>query len=228
MSTTTTTTSGSGSMSAGDGGGTTTGPLWPAPLGFRREEEAALKLALQNAEITVPNANGVTLPVKVWWRDPQREQREVSYPYILLDYLGTVFRRDEEERGVNLITYYQADSANPIPTEPGQIGLTNQYPIPVYLRYQVTVNSRTNVHDVLLEQRLLQPDLFPPRFGQLTCPSGTVRRLDVLGMASPSDGLVSNQRLFRKAWTIQISSELLNQTDVVAAATTVDVSITDL
>lgn len=196
---------------------------FPASLGFRLEEETALKAKLSG--LTVPNANGAPIKVDVWWTLPQRELRTVTYPYIILSYLGVALRREEEHRGYALVTGFEADTGNELPV--GSTGVLEQYPIPVYLRYQVAVASRSNVHDVLLLQRLLQPDMLPERFGYLNCPAGIVRRLDVVDTARPADTLTGDkQRLFRKIWTIQVSSELTSPVDIAVFASTVNVTVT--
>lgn len=190
---------------------------YPASRGFRLEEEAALKELMEGLSVT--DASSRRVPVEVWWDLPQREQRKVTYPGIVLAYIGIQPRRDEEHRGYLIPSGVEADTGNLID------GVLEQFPIPVYLRYQISVLSRSNMQDVLLLQQMQR--VLPWRFGQLTTASGTVRRLDVLDMARPADRLTGDgQREFRKVWTIQISSEVATDTFAAIRARTVNVTVT--
>lgn len=196
---------------------TPTSPWYPPYKGFRLEEEAALHTYLKG--LTTTDANGRSVPVQVWWTLPQREQREVTYPAIVLAYLGIERRTNEEHRGYLLTSGVESDTGNLLD------GVMEQYPIPVYLRYQVTTLTRSNMQDVLLLQQLMR--LLPFRFGQLTTAAGTVRRLDVLDTARPADRLTSDgQREFRKIWTIQISAEVNTDTFAAVRARYVNLTLT--
>lgn len=197
---------------------------YPAYRGLRFEEDIALEKML--ADVTVPNARGNPLKVAVIYRDPEREESKVSYPYFLIDFLGIFPRRDEEHRGI--VQYgMQAYTGDWLTSDPSErVSAYGEFPIPITLRYQVSITSRVQQHDVILND-MAATTFFPIRYGQLTTPSGTVRRLDFEGM-QPADSIAAdNQRLYRKIWTIAISAEIVPTQWTSAPVTEVDITVSN-
>lgn len=188
---------------------------FPPYRGFRFEEEVALHRMLSG--LTVPNAQGNPLPVNVTFRDPARElspaaqgsappgPNRVTYPYFLLEFLDMTPRRNEEVRGI-VPFFYEANTANQ--TWP-EVHLHGHYPLPVMLHYQCSVYAKNQQHDVILND-ILATTYFPIRFGQITCPSGTVRRLDYESGPINRDQInPDNARVYCKVWEIAISAEFV-------------------
>lgn len=177
--------------------------VYPAYRGLRFEEDHALELML--AGLTVPNAQGKALPVKVIWKDPLREMNQVTYPYFLLEFLDIAPRRNEEVRGV-VPYYYQPYTGNLV----GNSGeyVLGEFAVPIMMYYQATVYSSNQQHDVILND-MCATTFFPIRYGQIACPSGTNRRLDFMSVVN-RDSLDNNgRRIYAKVWTFAISGEIV-------------------
>jgi hypothetical protein len=209
---------------AGNAGATsTTGTVdtvFPPYRGMEYEESEALKIAL--SWLTVPDARGNTQKVKVWFRLPERELREVTYPNIIIDYIGMIPRRNEEHRGY-VPFYYEQNTANELAQGTSAMSI---FPLPCYLQYQITTETRDNQQSVMINDILLT-SVLPIRYGQLTMLTGTVRRLDVLAFQQPADSLDKDgKRLFRRVWTINISSEVVLTYDYPAQVTEIELNVT--
>jgi hypothetical protein len=181
----------------------TAGPApYPAFRGLNFEEDESLLLHLSG--LTVPRANGRNFQkVLTFFRDPQREEQTTTYPYIMIDKLPTQLRRYEEHRGY-IPWCYEAYTGNAL-VSPGM----TEFPIPVYFCYQITTAALNIQHDVIVNDILMTTKL-PFRFGQMTCPSGTVRRIDVnSGPVSSNTINPQEQRVFRKVWSINVAAEIL-------------------
>lgn len=173
---------------------------YPSYRGLRFEEDIALEQKF--AGLTVPKVGGNgSLNVAVTWRLPDRELVKVQYPYVLLDFLGLFPRRNEEVRGT-VVFGTEPYSGNYL--DQGAFG---EFPVPITLRYQATTNTRVMQHDVIIND-IISTSIFPMRYGQLNCPSGTVRRLDFESM-TPADTIDNeeHQKLYRKIWTVSVSAE---------------------
>jgi hypothetical protein len=193
--------------------------VYPPYRGMEYEESEALKRVL--GQFVVQDARGRSIKVKTWFRDPEREEREVTYPHILIDFLRMRERSDESHRGY-VPFYFEPNTANLLPSENVAFA---QFPVPVSLQYQVTTSARVNQHDVMIND-LLMTSVLPLRFGQLTMLDGTVRRLDVLQARQDASSLDSdNKRLFRKVWTIEISAEVVPNYDFSAFVTEVEIDV---
>jgi len=175
---------------------------YPPYRGLRWEEDYAIEQLLTG--ITVPNAQGKALPVKVVWHDPLRELQQVTYPYFLLQFLDLTPRREEEVRGI-VPFYYDGYTGNLLPNGEHTLG---EFPIPVLLYYQCSVYSSNQQHDVILND-MCATTFFPIRYGQLNCASGTARRLDFVSLASNDviDG--NNRRIFCKTWTFVVDADII-------------------
>ena len=182
--------------------------------GFITREDNALKRHLQG--ITVYDANTSTggRPVKVYFRLPEQEATKREYPYITLDLIAVVRDPSREHRGR---WYFEPENMYQPPTrEPGEPAVTD-YPIPMLLTYQVTQFARFIQHDRQIMQHLLLEKL-PERFGSVivigradAADDNSIRRLELVGgptNADAPDPADPNKRIFRKAYTVEISSEI--------------------
>ena len=170
-------------------------------------EDNALKSKLQG--ITVVDTNNQTRSVPVYFREPQKEVREEVYPYIAIFFSGISRAVEREQRG-EFIPGLEYEFYGYTPDGDPNTWLIADTPIPVNLIYNVAVMSRNPLHDRQLIAALLQPDYLPMRFGYLEIDDNTTRRLDLVGIDSAdmrgSDGFP----MFRKVFTVLVSSELLS------------------
>jgi hypothetical protein len=177
---------------------------------FLINEDEAIKGHLRG--IQVAGKDGAMVPVKVWFRWPEQEERAIEYPFITIELLDIVRETDREQRGLTTLDYIPEGYE-----DPGvDFGTKAELPIPVSLVYQLTTYARSNWHDRGIQAALLGNKL-PLRFGALVVENDdTIRRLDFLDFEN-MDGYDShNKRLFRKAYTVAVSSELLPE-EIVAA-----------
>lgn len=181
-------------------------------------EDDAIKAHLR--EMTVAD-DRAQRKVGVWFRFPETEERQVEYPFVTIDLVDIQKETDREHRGIAQLDYvpegYEA--------VPDGFGQTTEMAIPHSLVYQITTYARSAWHDRQIQAQLLG-DKIPFRFGSLYVPADdTVRRLDLLDVQS-MDGLDrNNKRVFRKAYTVAVSSELLPEVVLaVQQATSVQVT----
>lgn len=179
-----------------------------------------------------PNSKDRAVPV--YFRLPENEVRRQTYPYITIDFLGAVRDSEREHRGFT--TYgTTANAFNPggaVPAGGGRVEL----PIPYQLQYQVTQWSRYNRHDRIIMTSLLSTRL-APRFGYLEMVATvdapddfSVRRLDLLSGPTPGDTRdAQGKRLFRKTYTVGVSSELFeSDLAALAAVNRLDLTVIEL
>lgn len=185
---------------------------YPAYRGLRLEEDIALKNLLTG--IVVPTARGESQRVPVFFRDPEREERIDTFPYIMIEPLRILRDPEREHRGYGMTFGYEANTGNPL-ANPAM----GDFPIPITINYQISTVARNNQHDVMIND-ILATSVLPFRFGALPCPSGTLRRLDVQDGPAPADSLTAEgKRLFRKIWVINVSAEI---TPDIAVATQIE------
>jgi hypothetical protein len=177
--------------------------LQPSPsfLGMYLEEDMGLKNTLSGMRVSDLQA-GQDRPVPVWFLNPERELRRVTYPSITINFLGERVASEREHRGVVQVGYHYLQDIPFDPTHPPMI----DYPIPMDLDYQVIVHTRINQHMAQLNGQLMQGPLHP-RFGRVFCPAGTVRRLEVRGMTT-ANGQESDKRIFRHMYQVRIPTEI--------------------
>ena len=77
-----------------------------------------------------------------------------------------------------------------------------EYPIPLDLDYTVTASARINQHISQISGALTMGRLHP-RFAQVACPGGTIRRLEVLGVTR-ANGVETDKRIFRQIYQVRI------------------------
>lgn len=178
-------------------------------------EDKALRLQLQGVTVSDQKADGqeVARQVGVWFGQPDQELRAQNYPYITIDMIDVVRDTQREHRGIIDTPSYIATTIDNA-TESAVIN----YPIPVYIDYQVTTYARHPRHDREMLSQVLYEKL-PIRFGTLeviegesvdgdtTTVTSTMRRLDVVNV-SKRDSTEQAKRLFVNAITVRISSEM--------------------
>jgi hypothetical protein len=194
----------------------------PPFLGLYTEEDQGLKTLLQGLYVSDLNAPEETRPVPVWFHNPEREERRITYPNIVINFTGERVAHEREHRGYVQVGYRYLQN---IPF--GDPPPTIEYPIPMDFDYTVTASARNNQHISQISGHLVMSKLHP-RFAQMTCPGGTVRRITILGV-SRTNSLEADKRLFRQIYQIRISTEV---EDVVTLFTTrvrqLVLSITDM
>lgn len=168
---------------------------------FILNEDKAIKLMLTG--VTVSDSGNPTRPVGVWFGQPDLEIRAQSYPYMTIDFLGYNEDFSRSHRGEIQMPYFPegANTSNQYTTE---------FPIPVYLDYQITTWARQPRHDRQIMAEMATGQRIPLRYGLLVVPEDkTVRRVDFLGFAKKDTTDENGKRLFSNAYTIRVSAEIL-------------------
>lgn len=170
---------------------------------FIISEDQALKDHLKG--LTVSDQNDTERKVGVWFRLPEAEERRVTYPFITIDLIDVQEEKDRAHRGA-IYSNYTPEGVTDPPEGWGHQAV--EFPIPVSLIYQITTHTRSAWHDRSLTGQMIG-NVLPLRFGALEVAADqTIRRLDFLEWQS-LDGLDrDNKRVFRKAYTVSVSSEL--------------------
>jgi hypothetical protein len=168
---------------------------------FILNEDKALKLMLTG--VTVSDSGNPARPVGVWFGQPDLEIRAQSYPYMTIDFLGYNEDFARAHRGEIQMPYFPegANTSEQYVTE---------FPIPVYLDYQITTWARQPRHDRQIMAEMATGQRIPLRYGLLVVPEdNTVRRMDFLGFAKKDTTDENGKRLFSNAYTIRVSAEIL-------------------
>lgn len=173
----------------------------PPFMGLYVEEDLALKNLLQGVTVTDLNASPmIPRPVPVWFHNPEREERRITYPNIVINFIGEQVAHEREHRGrVPVYFRYLQDIPLPFPS-------MMEYPIPLDFDYTVTASARINQHISQISAALTIGRLHP-RFAQMTCPGGTVRRITVLG-TTRTNGMEADKRLFRQIYQLRVTTEI--------------------
>jgi hypothetical protein len=199
----------------------------PPFLGLYTEEDMGLKNLLQGVTVIDLNSQpNAPRPVPVWFHNPEREERRITYPNITINFTGERVAHEREHRGWVQIGYYYLQNI-PFPNTTTTPLPSINYPLPMDFDYTVTCSARINQHISQISATLAMSKLHP-RFAQMTCPAGTVRRITVLG-TTRTNGMEADKRLFRQIYQLRISTEI---EDVVTLFTTrvrqVVLGITDM
>lgn len=163
-------------------------------------EDEAMKSLLTGITVTDQNA---TRKVKVWFRYPEAEERELTYPFITIDMIDINEAEDLAHRGRIEPGYLPEGYAAP----PVGHDYKTEFPVPVTLVYQVTSHTRSAWHDRQLTTAL--HNIFPFRFGSLFVPADNTVRTMQLAEFMPADRIDANsKRVFIKAYTVTVASEI--------------------
>jgi hypothetical protein len=197
-----------------------------------RNEASAFKQKFTGLTTPTPN-QGAPADVGVWFRTPENEIRDMTFPAIVLEYAGVNKADEREHRGVTTLPYipeefpdagYQSvdeQTGEPVTFSPGlpegedfdpnnSPFKVRDYPIPYDVDFTVTIYSRYQDQLLPLVTALSKIDRIPPRFGYLEVPEdGTVRSLFVIGgpeLVTGRDG--EGRRLFQAVYRVRVPSEL--------------------
>jgi hypothetical protein len=177
----------------------------PPFLGLYTEEDMGLKTLLQGVTVTDLNAApGTPRPVPVWFHNPEREERRITYPNITINFLGERVAHEREHRG-RVQVYYRYLQNIPLADNLDYPAMM-EYPIPLDFDYTVTASARINQHISQMSYALVMNKLHP-RFAQMECPGGTVRRITVMGV-SRTNSMEVDKRLFRQVYQLRVSTEV--------------------
>jgi hypothetical protein len=186
--------------------------------GFLFAEDEAIKLRFSN--LTVSDDRDNARPVQVFFRYPEGET-ERHYPFITIELIDVVHAKNRQHSEVTLDThrpghpnnldYWPSTSSASVPNIVGFDSYTTTEFVPVDLLYQVSTFTRSAIHDRQLVNLLLT-EVVPFRYGSLVVAADNKsRRLDLLDWSTadlldPEAGY--RKRIFRKIYTIQMTSEL--------------------
>ena len=192
--------------------------------GFLLAEDAAVKARFTG--ITVSDDRKVSRPVKVFFRYPEGET-EKEFPFITVENIGLSHARNlqhseqtyyynpsSSEETVTSLNYWPSEHDRDwlVANDGDGLGyLSAESFVPVYLTYQIATYSRSALHDRQLTSSILKY-VAPFRRGSIyVSEDDTVRRFDMLGWTN-ADVLDQEsgyrKRIFRKVYTIQMTSEL--------------------
>lgn len=168
--------------------------------GYMLEEDYGVKNLVSG--LFVGDLQDSARPVRVFFENPEKEERATHYPFITLAFLAPRFDTERAHRGHVQISYKYLQDAAYSNTSP----IIIDYPIPMMLTYQITTHARNNQHHSQMNAQL--STIIHPQFGVVTCPGGTTRRL-VLRSTSAANGIDSDRkRIFRTVWRIEVASEI--------------------
>lgn len=197
-------------------------------MAFLYAEDEALKAKLQG--LTVSDVNNTTRAVPVWFRYPEVEARNITYPCIIIERLG--YERDSEREHRGYIQLGYSPDGFPNLADPTNLttNLYTDFPIPYLINYAVVVMARNILHDLQVNTALTAVNKLPARFGYLEIPEdGTIRRLDLVGGPDNMDAIENNKRIFRKSYSIHVSTELtMAQIDEIVRVGTVHIDLEDI
>lgn len=186
------------------------------------DEDYALKQKLSG--FTVSNyADGKLLPIQVYYRFPDPEERERTFPHIAIDLTEIVFDAERAHRADGYLLTWDTETATPM-INGALVG--DDYPLPWSLIYQLAYYSRNPTHD--RQMRMMAYQMFPEQYGSLNMQyfDGTIRRADLVSSVQRDTVDANNKRLYRNILTVAISSEFfLNQITAIQRATSIDITV---
>jgi hypothetical protein len=175
--------------------------------GWLIAEDHAMKNYLKGLTVTDANAPPEGRPVRVWYRQPEQEAVERTYPYVTIDLVD--INEANERASVNRLKVraLQYTPPDPLPAQIEDHTLVAERPVPVDLYYQITVVARSAIHDRQLQAALWRK--FPGKWGALYVPNDeTARTMQLTGATSASDIDPDGKRTFRRIYTVSVASEL--------------------
>jgi hypothetical protein len=193
------------------------------------EEDTLLKDKVSG--MTVSDQREDPRPVPVWYRFPEQELRDVTYPFVTIDLIGISEALDRAHRGGRMRPDEQQFlPAGELPApEAGRVPVT-EWPIAMDLSYQVTTWTRNVHHDRDLTRQMWVR--FPGRYGSIggsVSPYVRARSCQLMGYM-PGDRIDDfGKRLFRKMYTIKVFSELwASQIRNITLVTTITIDVPSL
>lgn len=189
---------------------------------FILDEDYALKQKLSGFSV-INYANGAATPVPVYFRFPDPEERQRSFPHIAIDLVEINFDRERAHRADGFTLTWDTETATPLQ---GFNLVGDDYPLPWSLVYQLGCYSRQPEHDRQMLMMMYQ--MFPEQYGNLNMAAfdGTNRRADLVSSVRRDTVDANQKRLYRNIITVAISSEFfLNQLYAIQAATSVNITV---
>lgn len=187
--------------------------------GWLFNEDSSLKAKLQglyvDTDVNAPNT-GRGVPVR--YRLPYTELGELTYPHIIIEHMDIIRDPAREHRGWIQLGYapYGYDGwwgPDDDVMDPSESPYFTEFPIPMVIRYRITVLSRGARELSLIVSKLMQIDRLPPRFGYLHVPQdGTIRTMELLDgpdLVYANDG--NDKHLHSSTYVVGVASELLPQ-----------------
>jgi len=164
-------------------------------------------------------ADGRQIPVAVFYRFPDAEERTRTFPHLSIDLTEIRYAGDRTHHAGYFIVPYDLENATPMT---GYELVADDYPMPWSLIYQITAYSRQPTHD--RQMMMFMYRLFPQQYGNLNMTNfdGTIRRADLESVVRRDTIDTERKRLYRNIFTVAISSEFfLNEVVAIQQATSV-------
>jgi hypothetical protein len=182
----------------------------PSPTlghGWLIAEDEAMKSYLQGLTVS-DSTSGQGRPVPVWFRLPEQEERQRTYPYIAIDMLDITEANQRQMVGRLNLNKLPYSPPVPVPAlEDADHTLTADWPVAVDIHYQITVVSRSARHDRQLQALLWQK--FPGKWGALYVHNDeTARTMQLVGRSAAHDVDEFGKRTFRTNYTVTVASEM--------------------
>ena len=174
---------------------------------FILAEEVALKARCEGLGVHDPrDPDGALLPVDVWFRWPNKEIREVKYPFISLDLADIVKSDRREHSGAPFELRYEPHNYESTIQDGAR--MAQEWPTPFDLVYTVTIVSLDPRHDRELKYKLLGDRArFPYRGGYLEAADEATRYFETLSVDTPVARDAKRTQFFT-VFTIRVETEL--------------------
>ena len=171
---------------------------------FILAEETALKAKVSGLQVTYPK----NIDVDVWFGWPNKEVREVTYPFIVINLADVVKADHREHSGGRFELTYLPPNYEGDPENPHLAPVADEWPTPYDIYHLVSVVTLDPRHDRELKAKLLgDRTRLPTRWAHLLTEDGTDRRVDVIDVASSVErGSMTTQ--WFTTWTLKTESEL--------------------
>lgn len=172
-------------------------------MSFLFSEDEALKALLQG--ITVSDEKNPNRPVKVYYANPDIEDRDQSYPYMTIELVDTSWANYRQTSGI-IIDPDAQGTVTPV----NGVYYTYEIPVAWDLTYQVTTYARHPRQDRTIIAYLLNK-VFPSKRGYLPIVNDlgteTAYRRLFLEEYVKRDTIEDGRRLYRNVFTLTVTSE---------------------
>lgn len=196
---------------------------------FVVNEAGAIKRKLSGLRV---NDSSGDREIPVFFRDPENEIRDMTFPAIVVEHGAVTKADDREHRGTTKLGYIpEGFGPAPVPSIDdvtkddmeffgGQDGedfdpetspfKVKDWPVPYNIDFTISVYSRFQSELMPIIHQLAMVDRIPSRFGYLDIPEdGTNRSMDL--MAGPeivAERDAGDRRVFRAVYSVRVASEL--------------------
>lgn len=183
-----------------------------AHTGFLLAEDSALHSYLSGIRVPSKPGDNAYTEVGVWFRYPQSE-RAIKYPFITIDMVNVSPAYDlwTSEYVQDTSTLYRPSVSPSLPEPDPDMRYASRPFLPFRIMYQITVYTRSSLHDRYLNS-LFFTDILPPRpFWIGVDADNTWRRCELVDFAQNDVTETSesgDKRLFRKMYTITVHAEI--------------------